>query len=163
MRNLCAQCNICSFVKVGERTDLYEKLSRDEFVTDGSTPRILVIAEAGNERVEILQLMNIEGVLADIPYTYTRVVRCEYEPMPSEQMREAESRCAVWTHHLLSGRSLIITVPKGLRQMGIEGKNVGDLFRSGKYGVVLVVDRYNEIHKYQDKIQRALREAGISE
>lgn len=160
MRNLCAQCNICSFTEAVSRGESEEKLSRD---VNGVSPLVLVIADARNEGVESLQLMHLDTIFSGLPFTYTRVVRCEQVELSDSQQKEAVSRCAVWTHHLLRDRAFIITVPKGLQQMGIEGKNVGDLFKSQKYGIVLVVDRFSDISSYRDKIQRALREVGLDE
>jgi hypothetical protein len=160
MRELCSQCNICNLPDEGLREVAAEKLSRD---INGGDPAVLIIADARKESIEILQLMHLDTILNNLPYTYTRVIRCENDGASDEKRREAESKCAVWTHHLLNNRRVIITVPKGLKQMGIEGKAVGDLFRSNKYGIILVIDRFSEISTYHAKIQRALREAGLDE
>ncbi len=158
MEKLCAQCNICGFVDM-QREDTSLKLSR----TKGDSPLVLVIGDAMVEGAEEVDLLNADAVLGDIPYTYTRVVRCEHgDPelfVPSDYAA-ALSRCSVWTHNLLEDRAVILTVEGGLKQMGIEGKKIGDIFRSAKYGVVAVVESYR-LDKYKAQIQRALREAGI--
>jgi hypothetical protein len=99
-------------------------------------------------------------------FTYTSTIRCWHDGLEDEDLKTAISRCSVWTHSLLDNRLVILATQRGLIQMGVKMREEGEMFRSGKYGLVLCIPplwSMNEIDRtpYKAKTARLLKEAGL--
>lgn len=172
LAELCSNCNICSAFpddSRGSRTLKHESLGLRGPESSSYEPLVLVIDDypyvKGCEDAwhEIVNLLG-----GNIYFTYTTAIRCNpSEDMSEESGNNAINSCGVWTRHLLENRKVIFTTEFGLQQMGIKDKKVGDMFKTTKYGIVLVIPPlYNLIKPefqriYAPRIQRVLKEAGL--
>lgn len=161
MNNICAKCNVCSFMppQIGPR-----ELSLGD---DNAT--VLVIDDARGEDDLLLGLERAALFLGKgVAFTYTSSIRCTHDALSNEQQEEALAKCSVWTNYLLGGRSLVVTTENGLHQMKVgEGKKAGDLFRNEQLGVVLVIHPLHSSFDvstdsfYLAQIARAKKSAGV--
>lgn len=161
MKHLCAKCNVCEHMPDQEG-------DRDLFLLEERSS-VLVIDDAwGADHTPIQRRLDAlfpEGVA----YTYTSTVRCKFSTheVSPEWVEVSVQRCAVWTHLLMDNRSVVITTPYGLRQMGLEvDRKPGDMFKSAKVGVVLVIPPIvmmsgKDVVEYQPRVKRVLREVGL--
>jgi hypothetical protein len=164
LEKLCSTCNICLHIPDERRGPRYLKLEAN---WRGEEPLILVIDEYPLFNPEE-EFIGISMLLDGMSFTYTSAVRCNAgEDLSEENGMYSINACSVWTRQLLNDRKVIITTEFGLIQMGIKDKRVGDMFKTTKYGIVLVTPSIQDLLKpefksvYQPKIQRVLREAGL--
>ena len=168
MAKLCSSCTICSFMPTQEHQRVLRWHKADKLVGE-DTAAVLFIDDAPNwESVD--RGMRVVLTLLDIPFVYTQSIRCEYQPkiIHYEDEKVALARCAVWTHHLLEQRRVIVTTEKGLRQMRIDPKtiNVGEMKATVKYGLILHVAPLwsmatAEVPTLKSKVDRLLKEAEL--
>lgn len=168
---LCSQCSVCSHVTDsmrGDRRLSIESLGLMLPEPKPYEPMVLVIDDYPFNDWEY-RWHQISGMLGGMVYfTYTSAIRCaDTGSVTEEEAANAIGSCSVWTRTLLENRKVILTTTFGLQQMGVKDKTVGDMFKVGKYGIVLVIPPlYNlvkpEFQKiYKPKIQRVLKEAGL--
>jgi len=167
VKELCAICDVCSSFMPEQKNPRVLEVDKD-----GEKPAVLVIDDQINlkdyaEGIYIAHEL-LGRLIAD--FSYTSTIRCEYEPgrLSDIEADTAVAKCSVWTHHLLDNRKVILTTQRGLTQMGIKGRKEGDIFRSGKYGLILCVYplrhmRTEEVYfpTFKAKTQRLLKEAGL--
>lgn len=171
---LCSRCRICSeFLTKTE--NLEPVLHYSHYATHKEPveePRILVIDDADSSSARLKGVALVDELFdGKQDYHYTTTIRCSHDS--KKEMREtletATSRCAVWTHAIEEGRSVILTTKRGLSQLRIDKDcKEGDLFKSHKLGVILVIPNLSTIqagsslfNTYKAKVQRVLKEAGL--
>lgn len=158
MDKLCAGCTICPEIppQASPRVLAIDK--------EGPRPLILVIDDVYHKSWYASNIDTMSEILgANVDFTYTTAIRCNY-PIKSEKADEDRilSRCSVWTNSLLEGRALIITTKKGLVQLKLEEREEGSMFKTNKYGLILVIPPLSKIavvsEEYKTKAKRLLKE-----
>jgi hypothetical protein len=142
-------------------------LAFELFLHEETTPPLLVLDDNAEFSPPLLE--KLLGGYQN--YTYSQAIRCQVEidALSLEVEAEVLSRCAVWTNFLLKQRQVIITTERGLRQMKLEKEHrVGDMFRSARLGIVLVIHPLQylkrnpeEFRITKSKVARVLKEAGL--
>ena len=161
METLCNTCTSCEFMP---KQDVFRSLSLS-YCVNGTPPLVLVIDEPHDVGLESMAMQKVKELLVkDISFDYCTSVRCDGRfSLTNDEIKDALSRCSVWTNHISGGRALILTGVSGLTQLKIEDHKEGDLFRHDRLGVVLVVPCiYGAVmdinfSTYQKKVQRALK------
>lgn len=169
LKELCSKCNICPQFEDSKRGRRDLEWEYRTIMTDIRVPLILVIDDYPYINDYEAAMFDISSLLGGrMDFTYTTAIRCKpNEDLSEESGNRAINSCSVWTRTLLEERKLIITTTFGLQQMGIRDKTVGDMFKTTKYGVVLVVPRLELLMRpefrtiYHPKIQRVLKEAEL--
>lgn len=169
----CSMCNVCGFVKRYPSPMLCEdSMGEYDAGMEPARPLLLVIDDLFESEEYKNRQMVVSSLLpVDIAFTYTSTVRCSvlHEDMIPGRFDVILSRCSVWTNSLLDERLVILSTVNGLKQMKVEKDyNEGDMFKSVRLGVVLVIppikmlgprDRFFSV--YQEKVKRVMKEAGL--
>lgn len=163
MKELCEECNVCSFMPKQTKQRLYALDNEERHL------EVLVIDDARRHAEMKDCLDTAHEILDGVDFTYTTTIRCEHRlsQITQEQEQDALSRCAVWTHALVDKRLVILTTLKGLAQMKTtRERTVGESFKSSRYGYILVIPPLaeidsNSIREYHSRAQRLLKEAGL--
>lgn len=162
---LCSKCNVCAFMpeQDRDRTLLFKQMVNEEYIT-------LVIDDCQNQDQWVVGMAWASELLGhNIAFDFTSTVRCDYNPddLTPEHQQEAIDKCGVWTNLLLERRAVILTTETGLRQMKVDSRPVGSVFRSTMLGIIVVLP---PLHAFDDglfqhylpKVQRALKEVRLA-
>lgn len=174
LADICKRCKICSrFLTMTEMVE--PNLYHTHFVStalETETPRILVLDDAQNTKEKSQGVALVDELLnGNHGFTYSTTIRCSHNAKTElrENLETAASYCAVWTHSIEEERAVILTTKRGLSQLRIDKEcREGDLFKSQKLGVILVIPNLSTIspgssnfNTYQAKVNRALKEVGL--
>jgi hypothetical protein len=127
---------------------------------------VLFIDNCDDKR-DVMRSMDVaRDLVQSTDFTYTTTIRCDFilGELPAKDVLLAADRCAVWTHHLLENRLLIVSTEAGLKQMQVqEIRSPGHMWRNSRLGVILCIPPLlrippGAIVSYQSKIERVLRE-----
>lgn len=135
MQQLCETCAICSWLPKQDKPRVYS------IQPEGDDQPLVLVLDYLPTQAELEPARTIaDTIFPTIKYTYSPVIRCESEGASQEELKRSASRCAVWSHQLFPGRSVILSHPFGIRQMGItEPVVMGEIFISKAYGLVLPI------------------------
>lgn len=141
MLHLCETCSICSWLPKQDKPRLY-KLEGGSVKGDSPFTPLVLVLDYLETQAQLDSAKSIaDSILPTVQYTYSPVIRCESEGATEAELNKSSSRCAVWSRHLFPGRSVILSHPFGIRQMGItEPVMIGEIFISKAYGLVLPIE-----------------------
>lgn len=139
MKELCAKCTVCMGIGI-----LEQKEKRNLSFQSGNENDILIIDTHDGDRT--YPYLAIGSLLGKRGVEYTTTVRCTHKKIWDDTREQIVGRCSVWTHQLLTGRSLILATEEALKQIGIQREWVkGKIYKSAALGLIVCIPPLHDV------------------